>query len=282
MTDAAAAIPGGERIGDFQILGKLGAGGMGVVYKATDLRLERTVALKFLPAELSVEENEKALLVREAKAASALDHNNIGVIHGLEETADGKLFIVMGFYDGETLAAKIRRGPLKLAETLDIAIQVARGLSEAHARHIVHRDIKPSNIIITDRGVAKIVDFGLARVISSASSQQSIRTSGTAAYMSPEQAMGKTLDHRTDVWSLGVVLVEMATGMVGHLLAWERHERDGSWWAWVSWVQETGGRHHHKVVQVRADSLRPLEAPEAYQAVPRQLRGLDGQIRRLG
>src|ERR1700722_8377684 len=212
MTDAAAAIPGGERIGDFQILGKLGAGGMGVVYKATDLRLERTVALKFLPAELSVEENEKALLVREAKAASALDHNNIGVIHGLEETADGKLFIVMGFYDGETLATKIRRGPLKLAETLDIAIQVARGLSEAHARHIVHRDIKPSNIIITDRGVAKIVDFGLARVISSASSQQSIRTSGTAAYMSPEQAMGKTLDHRTDVWSLGVVLVEMATG----------------------------------------------------------------------
>ena len=177
MTDAAAAIPGGERIGDFQILGKLGAGGMGVVYKATDLRLERTVALKFLPAELSVEENEKALLAREAKAASALDHTNIGVIHGLEETADGKLFIVMGFYDGETLAAKIRRGPLKLAETLDIAIQVARGLSEAHARHIVHRDIKPSNIIITDRGVAKIVDFGLARVISSASSQQSIRTS---------------------------------------------------------------------------------------------------------
>ncbi len=212
MTDAAAAIPGGERIGDFQILGKLGAGGMGVVYKATDLRLERTVALKFLPAELSVEENEKALLAREAKAASALDHTNIGVIHGLEETADGKLFIVMGFYDGETLAAKIRRGPLKLAETLDIAIQVARGLSEAHARHIVHRDIKPSNIIITDRGVAKIVDFGLARVISSASSQQSIRTSGTAAYMSPEQAMGKTLDHRTDVWSLGVVMVEMATG----------------------------------------------------------------------
>jgi eukaryotic-like serine/threonine-protein kinase len=212
MTEIAGAIPGGERIGDFQILGKLGAGGMGVVYKATDLRLERTVALKFLPAELSVEENEKALLAREAKAASALDHTNIGVIHGLEETADGKLFIVMGFYDGETLAAKIRRGPLKLAETLDIAIQVARGLSEAHARHIVHRDIKPSNIIITDRGVAKIVDFGLARVISSASSQQSIRTSGTAAYMSPEQAMGKTLDHRTDVWSLGVVVVEMATG----------------------------------------------------------------------
>jgi serine/threonine-protein kinase len=212
MTETAAAIPGGERIGDFQILGKLGAGGMGVVYKATDLRLERTVALKFLPAELSVEPTEKELLAREAKAASALDHTNIGVIHGLEETPDGKLFIVMGFYDGETLAAKIRRGPLSLAETLDIGCQIARGLSEAHARHIVHRDIKPSNIIITDRGVAKIVDFGLARVINSASSQQSIRTSGTAAYMSPEQAMGKSLDHRTDVWSLGVVMVEMATG----------------------------------------------------------------------
>ena len=212
MTETAAAIPGGERIGDFQILEKLGAGGMGVVYKATDLRLERTVALKFLPVELSVEPNEKELLAREAKAASALDHTNIGVIHGLEETPDGKLFIVMGFYDGETLAAKIRRGPLPLGATLDIACQVARGLSEAHTRHIVHRDIKPSNIIITGRGVAKIVDFGLARVINSASSQQSIRTSGTAAYMSPEQAMGKSLDHRTDVWSLGVVMVEMATG----------------------------------------------------------------------
>ena len=193
MTETAAAIPGGERIGDFQILEKLGAGGMGVVYKATDLRLERTVALKFLPAELSVEPNEKELLAREAKAASALDHTNIGVIHGLEETPDGKLFIVMGFYDGETLAAKIRRGPLPLGATLDIACQVARGLSEAHTRHIVHRDIKPSNIMITGRGVAKIVDFGLARVINSASSQQSIRTSGTAAYMSPEQAMGKSL-----------------------------------------------------------------------------------------
>jgi eukaryotic-like serine/threonine-protein kinase len=199
MTETAAAIPGGERIGDFQILGKLGAGGMGVVYKATDLRLERTVALKFLPAELSVEEAEKESLAREAKAASALDHANIGVIHGLEETPDGRLFIVMGYYEGETLAHKIRRGPLPLKESLDIACQVARGLCEAHARHIVHRDIKPSNIIITERGVAKIVDFGLARVISSASSSQSMRTSGTAAYMSPEQTMGRSLDHRTDV-----------------------------------------------------------------------------------
>jgi eukaryotic-like serine/threonine-protein kinase len=212
MTEASTAIPGGERIGDFQILGKLGAGGMGVVYKATDLRLERTVALKFLPAELSVEDSEKESLAREAKAASALDHANIGVIHGLEETPDGRLFIVMGYYEGETLAHKIRRGPLPLKDSLDIACQVARGLCEAHARHIVHRDIKPSNIIITERGVAKIVDFGLARVISSASSSQSLRTSGTAAYMSPEQTMGKTLDHRTDVWSLGVVLVEMVTG----------------------------------------------------------------------
>ena len=212
MTESSTAIPGGERIGDFQIVGKLGAGGMGVVYKATDLRLERTVALKFLPAELSVEEKEKESLAREAKAASALDHANIGVIHGLEETADGRLFIVMGYYEGETLAHKIRRGRLPLQESLDIACQVARGLCEAHARHIVHRDIKPSNIIITDRGVVKIVDFGLARVISSASASQSMRTSGTAAYMSPEQAMGKPLDHRTDVWSLGVVLAEMLTG----------------------------------------------------------------------
>lgn len=212
MTNSSTGIPGGERIGDFQILGKLGAGGMGVVYKALDLRLERTVALKFLPAELSVQDKEKESLAREAKAASILDHANIGVIHGLEETADGRLFIVMGYYDGETLASKIQRGPLPLEECLDIACQVARGLTEAHARHVVHRDIKPSNIIITDRGVAKIVDFGLARVISSASVSQSFTSSGTAAYMSPEQAMGKSLDHRTDVWSLGVVLAEMATG----------------------------------------------------------------------
>lgn len=212
MTESSTAIPSGERIGDFQIVGKLGAGGMGVVYKAIDLRLERTVALKFLPADVSVEEAEKGALAREARAASALDHANIGVIHGLEEAPDGRLFIVMGYYEGETLAQKIRRGPIPLQESLDIACQIARGLSEAHARHVVHRDIKPSNIIITERGLAKIVDFGLARVISSASASQSIRTSGTAAYMSPEQAMGKPLDHRTDVWSLGVVLVEMVTG----------------------------------------------------------------------
>ncbi len=212
MTESSTTIPGGERIGDFQVVGKLGAGGMGVVYKATDLRLERTVALKFLPPELSVEEKEKESLAREAKAASALDHANIGVIHGLEETPDGRLFIVMGYYEGESLATKIRRGSLPLPEAVDIACQVARGLCEAHVRHVVHRDIKPSNIMITDRGVAKIVDFGLARVITSATASQSLRTSGTAAYMSPEQAMGKPLDHRTDVWSLGVVVVEMITG----------------------------------------------------------------------
>ncbi len=211
MTASSTEIPGGQRIGDFQIVGKLGAGGMGVVYKAIDLRLDRTVALKFLPAQISLEEKDKERLAREAKAASALDHVNIGVIHGLEETPDGQLFIVMGYYQGETLANKIRRGPLSFPESVDIACQVARGLSEAHARHIVHRDIKPSNIMITERGVAKIVDFGLARVISSASTAQTLSTSGTAAYMSPEQAMGKPLDHRTDVWSLGVVLAEMVT-----------------------------------------------------------------------
>jgi serine/threonine protein kinase/tetratricopeptide (TPR) repeat protein len=202
----------GQTISHYKITEKLGAGGMGVVYKALDLKLERTVALKFLPHDLSVSTRDKASLLREARAASALDHPNIGVIHDIEESEDHQLFIVMAYYEGETLAQKLSRGLIPVRESLDLAIQMARGLSAAHARNIVHRDIKPSNIIVTKDNVAKIVDFGLARVVASISSTQSISSTGTLPYMSPEQILGEPIDQRADLWALGVILIQMISG----------------------------------------------------------------------
>jgi eukaryotic-like serine/threonine-protein kinase len=202
----------GRTISHYKITDKLGAGGMGVVYKALDLQLERTVALKFLSTDVAVSDRNKESLLREARAASALDHPNTGVIYGLEESDDHQLYIVMAYYDGETVAQKLLRGRIPLHESLDFATQVARGLSAAHARRIIHRDIKPSNIIITGQNVAKIVDFGLARVIATPSMTQSTGITGTLAYMSPEQILGKPVDQRTDIWSLGVVLAEMIKG----------------------------------------------------------------------
>lgn len=212
MAQVARSLLPRERIGSYQILSLVGAGGMGVVYKALDAKLERTVALKFLPQEASLNPVEKQRLLREAKSASALDHSNIGVVHGVEESADGQLFIVMAYYDGETLAARIRRGPVPAAEAVNIAAQVARGLAEAHAHNIIHRDVKPSNIIVTSQNVAKIVDFGIARVLSTTSATQSAGILGTTAYMAPEQASGGRVDQRCDIWALGVVLAEMLTG----------------------------------------------------------------------
>src|SRR5713101_106147 len=199
-------------ISHYRITGKLGAGGMGIVYKALDLPLERTVALKFLPDGVALSEDERKSLLREARAASGLDHSNIGVIHGVEESEDQRLFIVMQYYEGETLAQKISRGVISLRESLDLAIQIARGLSAAHARNIVHRDIKPSNIIITKENVAKIVDFGLARVVAGISATQSMALTGTLPYMAPEQILGESIDRRSDVWALGILVVQMITG----------------------------------------------------------------------
>ena len=210
----AASAPSlvGQTVGHYHILQKLGAGGMGVVYQAFDSKLERTVALKFLPEHLTVSAEDRINLRREARAASTLDHPNIGVIHGFEETSDDELFIVMQFYEGETLAQKLWHSKLPLAEALDFAVQIARGLSSAHASNIVHRDIKPSNIIITKSGVAKIVDFGLARIIVSASATQTISATGTLPYMAPEQILGQSVDQHSDVWALAVILVQMITG----------------------------------------------------------------------
>ncbi|HKF26325.1 MAG TPA: serine/threonine-protein kinase, partial [Candidatus Acidoferrum sp.] len=202
----------GQTFGRYRITQKLGAGGMGVVYRALDTTLERAVALKFLPDNLAVTSGDRTNLRREARAASTLDHPNVGVVHGLEETAGHHLFIVMQFYEGDTLARRLARSPVPLPEALDLAIQIARGLSAAHAANIVHRDVKPSNIIITKSGVAKIVDFGLARIVASASATQTISATGTLPYMAPEQILGESVDQRSDVWALGVILVQMITG----------------------------------------------------------------------
>jgi len=212
VSEAKATLSAGDVVGNYKILGLAGAGGMGVVYRALDVKLERTVALKFLPEHVVSSSEDKERFLREARTASSLDHPNIGVIHGLEETSDGRSFIVMAYYAGEPLSRKMRRDPIPMAEAVDIAIQIGEGLAAAHAGAVVHRDIKPSNVILTQHGVAKIVDFGLARLASSGTSTQSMSTAGTVGYMSPEQTVGKLVDQRTDIWSLGIVLTEMVTG----------------------------------------------------------------------
>jgi serine/threonine-protein kinase len=212
MAGPAPSIPVG-RIAGYEVQGKLGAGGMGVVYKALDLKLNRTVALKFLSEEEVTAEDRERLL-REARAASALDHPNIAAVHTVEETADGRAFIVMGYYEGETLADKIRHSPLQPAHAVNVAMQIAGGLQHAHTRNITHRDIKSANVLITNDGIAKILDFGLARVHGPSASTESASLSGTLLYMSPEQVQGRPLDARTDIWALGVVLYQMLTGRV--------------------------------------------------------------------
>lgn len=202
----------GKTISHYKILEKLGGGGMGVVYKAEDTKLKRAVALKFLPASFSLQDEAKQRFIHEAKAASSLEHNNICTIYEIDETEEGQLFIAMAFYEGETLQKKIERRPIKIDETTDITIQIAEGLYKAHEKNIIHRDIKPANIFITYDGVVKILDFGLAKVTGQTQLTKIGSTAGTVAYMSPEQARGETVDNRTDIWSLGVVLYEMISG----------------------------------------------------------------------
>ena len=202
----------GSTVSHYRILDKLGSGGMGVVYRAEDTKLKRTVALKFLPPDLTRDPEAKQRFIHEAQAASALQHNNICAIHDIEETDEGRMFIVMDCYEGETLRLRIANGQFRIEETVGIVIQVAQGLSAAHEAGIVHRDIKPANIIVTKRDEVKILDFGLAKLSGRSMLTKSGSTLGTAAYMSPEQARGDQVDHRTDIWSLGVVLYEMLTG----------------------------------------------------------------------
>jgi serine/threonine protein kinase/tetratricopeptide (TPR) repeat protein len=206
-------------ISHYKILEKIGAGGMGVVYKAQDTKLDRLVALKFLPKQFSINEEEKKRFIHEAKAAAALDHPNICSVYEIDETDDGQMFMAMGYYEGQTIKDKIeRRGevtsPLPLNEAINIAIQIAQGLERAHESKIIHRDIKSANTIVTRRDEVKILDFGLAKLKGKTKLTKEGTTLGTVDYMSPEQAAGEAVDHRSDIWSLGVVLYEMVTGQV--------------------------------------------------------------------
>jgi non-specific serine/threonine protein kinase len=198
--------------GKYRIIGEIGRGGMGVVYKAEDIKLQRMVALKFLPHEWVSDPDARERFIQEARAASALDHPNIYTIYEIGEAENDRMYIAMAFYEGESLRDKVKRGPLAQEDALSIAIQAATGMAKAHQKGIVHRDIKPANILITAEGVAKVVDFGLAKLAGQVKLTREGTTVGTLAYMSPEQAKGETVDQRTDIWSLGVVFCEMLTG----------------------------------------------------------------------
>ena len=201
----------GQTISHYLIVEKLGEGGMGVVYKAEDTKLRRTVALKFPPVDKLASEEEKARFVREAQAAAALNHPNICTVYEIDE-ADGHTFIAMEFVEGQSVKEKARARPLPLDEALDIAVQAAQGLQAAHENDVVHRDVKSSNLMVTAQGQVKVMDFGLAQVGGRSQLTKTGTTLGTAAYMSPEQALAQPTDRRTDIWSLGVVLYEMLTG----------------------------------------------------------------------
>ncbi len=203
----------GSSISHYKILSKLGEGGMGVVYKAIDAKLNRSVALKFLATHLLGENEEKTRFIREAQAAAALDHPNICTVHEIDEI-DGQTFIAMACVEGQSVKQKIAARPLKLDEALEIAIQTAQGLKAAHQKGIVHRDVKPANLMLTEEGQVKIMDFGLAQLAERSRLTKTATILGTPAYMSPEQAQKSATDRRTDIWSLGVVVYEMVTGQL--------------------------------------------------------------------
>jgi TolB-like protein len=205
--------PGTLISGKYRIVEEAGHGGMGIVYKAEDVKLKRCVGLKFLPSHLVDSPELKERFLIEAQAAAALSHPNICVIHEIGES-DGSSYIAMEYVDGETLRDKIRKGPLAVAEALAIGVQVAAGLGEAHRHGIVHRDVKSANIMVTEKRQAKVMDFGLAKLRGGSPLTRTRTTLGTVSYMSPEQARGEELDGRTDLWSLGIVLYEMLTGQL--------------------------------------------------------------------
>ncbi len=201
----------GQTISHYKILEKLGEGGMGVVYKAQDLTLGRIVAIKVLPSSLIADENAKTRFLQEAKAASSLNHPNIMTVHEMDEVG-GQSFIVTEYLEGETLKKRIKKSKLEIQDVFQIAIQIAEGLSAAHRNGIVHRDIKSENIMVTKSGTVKIMDFGLAKLKGMSPLTKTGRTVGTLAYMSPEQLLGKEVDHRSDIFSFGVVLYEILAG----------------------------------------------------------------------
>ncbi|HVN05031.1 MAG TPA: serine/threonine-protein kinase, partial [Bryobacteraceae bacterium] len=222
--EGASSSPSLRQFGKYSITGVAGAGGMGVVYRATDTVLGRTVALKFLPPAFEDDAAGRERFLREAITASALDHPNIGTVFGLEEH-EGRRAIVLAYYAGGSLRDRLRQGPLPVSQALDIASQIASGLAAAHARNIVHRDIKPANILFSEDGMAKVSDFGLAKVWTESGLTAPGATAGTAGYMAPEQITGDAVGPPADVWALGVVLYEMLLG---------RHSFQGDSYAAVS------------------------------------------------
>ena len=214
----------GARLGAYQVTAKIGEGGMGEVYRARDTKLDRDVALKVLPEAFTQDPDRLARFEREAKVLASLNHPNIGHIYGLEE-ADGIRALVLELVEGPTLADRIKQGPIPLDEALPIAKQIAEALEAAHEKGIIHRDLKPANIKVRDDGTVKVLDFGLAKALdasptgdpsesptlTAAATQMGV-IMGTVAYMSPEQARGKPVDKRADIWAFGVVVVEMLTG----------------------------------------------------------------------
>ncbi len=200
----------GSTVLHYEVMERLGDGGMGVVYRARDSRLGRLVALKFLSGHLMVSNEAKERFLTEARSAASLDHPNLCTIHETGETEDGLLFISMAYYQGENLRDRLTRGRIPAPEALEIGAQVARGLAHAAQAGIIHRDVKPANLILTEGGV-RIVDFGLAKTLDGELTRTGTRM-GTVAYMSPEQTRGRRVDERTDVWALGVVLYEMLSG----------------------------------------------------------------------
>ncbi len=203
----------GKTISHYQITEKLGEGGMGVVYKALDTTLDRHVAIKFLPPHLNSDNQAKTRFVQEAKAASALNHANIAVVHEIDETPEEQMFIVMAYYGGQTLKEKLEGGALDVDDSVAIVSQLASGLDKAHEKGILHRDIKPANILMGDDGHAKLADFGLAKLAGRTQMTKTGSTLGTVSYMSPEQASGSDIDYRSDIFSLGVVFYELLTGI---------------------------------------------------------------------
>ena len=201
----------GKTISHYKITEKLGEGGMGEVYLADDLKLERQVAIKFLPQHLTKDKENIERFEREAKAAAALNHPNIITIYEIAKE-DDQAFIVMEYVEGESLRTKLDKGKLDHNEVIEIIKQICEGLSQAHQADIVHRDIKPENILINTDGRVKILDFGLAKLKGVSKLTKETSTLGTVHYMSPEQIQGKEVDHRSDIWSLGIVLYEMLTG----------------------------------------------------------------------
>jgi serine/threonine protein kinase len=216
----------GRKIAQYEVQSQVGEGGMGEVYRARDTRLDRDVAIKALPAEFAKDPERLARFRREARLLALLHHTNIAALHGLEEV-DGEVFLVMELVEGEDLADRLQRGPVDLEEALDLARQFAEGLEAAHEQNIVHRDLKPANLKLTPDGSLKILDFGLARAyLGDQGEAENLEQSptitaaltghgvilGTAAYMSPEQARGKKIDQRTDIWAFGAILFEMLSG----------------------------------------------------------------------